>query len=560
MLLCILLMLVPLYLNGRAEVTRRYQGQLTALSRSAALAVSADRLPPIGASPGRVIIPYLEAQAALRALLGVADDSAALDAARRSEPRVLVATAARDRRRVLVDARWPRAAPRGNEAWRAPEGLADSLETLRAGQVPVWWFVEEHRLAAVAPVLDANSVPAGVAVAEVDRRAAEQAVQRGLARVAGYPLAALAAALVLSLAIARGLTRRVEHLAAAATSIAGGDLRRRVSYEAGDELGALASALRGMTDQLRQLVADVRSGSREVTFTATGLASGAREMHVGSDVVASAARDIARAVQDERDALEQIARVAVTASVQSETVIAHARSAQTIAAGVTEAAERGDALAGEALRCMDAIDEVTRGATVAVASLGDRSRRIARLVTAIDAIAEQAKLLALNAQIEAARAGEAGRGFAVVADEVRRLANRTDEALRHISALAEEIGDASGTTETRMVDVQARVGEGARVIRESSAAMRHIRLTIAEAAAAAAGILAQAAEQRERAAAVAAHVERVAGAANDNAAASEQVRAAAEAQLTAAGEVNESAGRLAAIAAQLEASLTRFDT
>jgi len=54
-------------------------------------------------------------------------------------------------------------------------------------------------------------------------------------------------------------------------------------------------------------------------------------------------------------------------------------------------------------------------------------------------IAEETKLLGLNAAIEAARVGDAGKGFGVVADEIRKLSAESKSTVPKINALTSSI-------------------------------------------------------------------------------------------------------------------------
>jgi methyl-accepting chemotaxis protein len=87
-----------------------------------------------------------------------------------------------------------------------------------------------------------------------------------------------------------------------------------------------------------------------------------------------------------------------------------------------------------------------------LSSLEKTIRNISDFLKEINQISEQTNLLALNAAIEAARAGEAGKGFAVVANEVTKLAGRTSDASKEISALIHQVISNSSIMKTALED------------------------------------------------------------------------------------------------------------
>lgn len=121
-----------------------------------------------------------------------------------------------------------------------------------------------------------------------------------------------------------------------------------------------------------------------------------------------------------------------------------------------ESAEIGLASVREALAGMAQLETTIFALSGSVDRLGHRSAEIFKIVTVIDDIATQTRLLALNASIIAAQAGAHGKGFAVVADEIRALADRT-------SLSTKEIGDVIALVEQEtLASVEsARAGEEA---------------------------------------------------------------------------------------------------
>ncbi|WP_416307221.1 methyl-accepting chemotaxis protein [Neptunicella sp. SCSIO 80796] len=91
--------------------------------------------------------------------------------------------------------------------------------------------------------------------------------------------------------------------------------------------------------------------------------------------------------------------------------------------------------------------------------LGQSVSQVDSILSVIRNIAEQTNLLALNAAIESARAGVHGRGFAVVADEVRALSKRTQESVRDVTDILNELINSNQELESHVSGIQGATNQ-----------------------------------------------------------------------------------------------------
>jgi methyl-accepting chemotaxis protein len=103
-----------------------------------------------------------------------------------------------------------------------------------------------------------------------------------------------------------------------------------------------------------------------------------------------------------------------------------------------------------------------------IAKLEEDIKDLSEMLTAITGIANQTKLLALNASIEAARAGEAGRGFSVVALEVGKLAAKSNDTVDYVKATLEKVKSNTKIVVHNMSEGYKGVDAGMRLIVEAN--------------------------------------------------------------------------------------------
>ncbi len=203
----------------------------------------------------------------------------------------------------------------------------------------------------------------------------------------------------------------------------------------------------------RQLTADIAAFRNIIATSTQKIADGSGNLESSATQLSEIINGTARVSDGARGAARQ--------ATQGISIVAS--SADQLNASIREVAGRAEQSAATVNHAVE-IGNASRGGFQELSRTADR---IGEVVGAIQAIAEQTNLLALNATIEAARAGEAGRGFAVVASEVKALATQTSKATSEIASHVSQIQNASAD----VVDVFEKIIEALHSVSDSSGAI-----------------------------------------------------------------------------------------
>jgi twitching motility protein PilJ len=242
-------------------------------------------------------------------------------------------------------------------------------------------------------------------------------------------------------------------------TVAEGDLTQEATVTE-DITGAIADSVNYTVEELRMLVGNVQNTATQVAQTTAQVDSTSTELLAVSTEQLREIRETGQSVLDMASRINGV-------SVQAQESAAVARQS-------LQAADSGLQAVQNAIGGMNAIRDQIQDTSKRIKRLGESSQEIGEITELISDITEQTNVLALNAAIQAASAGEAGRGFSVVAEEVQRLAERSADATRQISALVRAIQTDTQDAVAAMERSTQGVVEGARLSDSAGTALTEI--------------------------------------------------------------------------------------
>jgi methyl-accepting chemotaxis protein len=270
--------------------------------------------------------------------------------------------------------------------------------------------------------------------------------------------------------------------------VAEGNLQDRLDTSGMDDIDAesqmlkrLGSAINRMLDRLHAVTVEISGALRQIdNDTAEILSATGRQITMASEqdkVVTETTATVNEVRATVTETAERVQSVAETAQVSVNISRAGTEAVQETVSGMELIRRRVEDIADNIL------------------VLSEHTQQIGEIIATVNNLADQSRMLALNASVEAARAGEEGKGFAVVALEVRNLADQNRDATVQVREILGEIQRATNSAVMVTEEGSKGVDHGQVLVNRAGDAIRDLAHAIEEAALAAMQIAASTRQQ-----------------------------------------------------------------
>lgn len=283
----------------------------------------------------------------------------------------------------------------------------------------------------------------------------------------GLLVLGILAAILISFYTSHSILHYINIFRSQSKRIASGDLTQRVAVSSHDEMGMLGEDLNNMTERLSNI-------NKQITESCHNMVSMLTEVKHAVDSQSAGASEQASSINQITASLEEIEKSAAQ-------TMQKAKALGEVAERTRTKGELGLDAVEQSINGMKNVRDKVQTIAQTILDLSNQTQQVGEITAVVNTLAQQSKMLALNASIEAAKAGEAGKGFAVVAAEVKNLAEQSEQSTTQVQKILEDIRHATEKAVMAMEEGTKGVDAGTGLVEQTGEIVRSLNDVIHEA-------------------------------------------------------------------------------